>query len=142
MAKQIGSIPGVSTAFKKCMKGRFACGGSTFPRLRMRCASETNCGPCGSGAFGCNLLGRDLWYCVPTDANSVQCLCIETVFHEAVHACNKGHSLQYYSQGGCSTTGGPDEACRIGHWFRTKFIEQFGNCSPTIIPGDGSTEAE
>jgi hypothetical protein len=139
MAKKIGSIPGVSTAFKKCMKGRFACGGSTFPRLRGRCAPSTNCGPCGSGPFGCSLAGRDLWYCDPSDK---ACDCIETIFHEAVHACNKGHSIQYYSQSGCSATGGPDDACRIGYWFRTKFIEQFGSCSPAIIPGEGTTEAQ
>ncbi len=64
----IDAIPDVSDAFKKCMKGRCGCGGSTFPTIRLTCAESSDCGPCGGfgDPGGCNIGGQTEWYCDPT----------------------------------------------------------------------------
>jgi hypothetical protein len=118
IALLIDAMTDVSPAFKKCMKGRFGCGGSYRRQLRIRCDDSSSCGACGS-AGGCNLMGRDIWYC---SVNSDPCHCAMVVFHEAAHSCGIGHSLQYYLPGGgCSV---PDErACEIGFWFETRCNE-------------------
>jgi len=113
------SMPGVSMAFRKSMKGRFGCGGSSHPRLRVTCASASDCGPCGGGAGGCNILGSTIWYC---QAPTLQrCRCIDTVFHEASHSCGIGHSLEYMLQDPLTCDIAGERACEIGEWFRDEF---------------------
>jgi hypothetical protein len=113
MCLSIGDLPGVSNAFKKCMKGRCGCGGSRHKRTFITCDDEKSCGACGvppSGIiyYGCSLLGQQLWYC---DPSGVRCDCIESVSHEMSHACGA-----YDGQGV-----GNYDAYRIGDWFRDEF---------------------
>jgi hypothetical protein len=125
-AKKIGSLPGVSRAFKKCLKGRFACGGSSFPRLRVRCASSSSCGPCSyTIADGCNIGGSLLWYC-PDVAD--HCYCVNVIFHEASHACG-ARDLD---------NGANYDAYRIGDWFE----DQAAGCGSgnEILLGDESND--
>jgi hypothetical protein len=118
MCLGIDDLPGVSNAFKKCMKGRCGCGGSTFPRLRISCADVTNCGPCGSGAGGCNLAGSQIWYCQADGADSCG-TCVTTVFHEMAHACGQLDDPDCVAPNECPV---PDPdlfegACRTGYLF-------------------------
>jgi len=112
------------TAFRKCMKGRFGCGGSSHPRLRVTCTSGTDCGPCGGGNAGeCNIFGSDMWYCSNT---TDRCYCTQAVFHEAAHSCGIGHSPGYLIRPGCPFAG--ERACEIGEWFENAFQESNGGC--------------
>jgi len=117
-------LPHVTTAFRKCMKGRFGCGGSSHPRLRVTCASASNCGPCGGGAGGCNILGSTLWYCPSPTIK--RCQCIDTMFHEASHSCGILHSAEYLQLRTCQV---PNErACEIGEWFGDRFEGPDSSC--------------
>ena len=116
----IDDIPGVSNAFKKCMKGRCGCGGSTFPRTRITCADSSDCGPCAAfgNAGGCNIAGATVWYC---DATDDPCECANVVFHEMSHACGAldDPNCDTSQLGVCSAdfedfTG----ACRVGFFFQ------------------------
>ena len=101
MCEMIHSLPGVTTAFKKCMKGRCACGGSFRDRLQISCASFDDCGPCsvwGVPAAGCNLGGSQTWYCYE---HPFSCVCVNTVFHEMSHACGTMHRMDYWQAGEC-----------------------------------------
>jgi len=111
MCERVGDIPNVSNAFKKCMKGRCACGGSSFARMRIQCDDTSSCGACGGGAGACNLGGSTLKYCVDS---TYDCSCIQTIFHEMSHSCGKMHTPEYFQQGGCVPG---DPACEIGDWF-------------------------
>lgn len=113
MCESVGDIPGVSVAFKKCMKGRCGCGGSRHPRANVSCAGVYTCGPCTDplGAWGCNLLGSQIWYCNP---NANMCDCVETIFHEMSHACGQPDQPGRVCP---PTSGNPIGACRIGMWF-------------------------
>jgi putative flippase GtrA len=128
LCKKIGNIPDVSQAFKKCMKGRCACGGSYHPRLRVECDTDGTCNVCGSGAGGCNNGGTSMWYCQPESASN--CICVDTIFHEMSHACGAVHNQQYWQDGFCSSTNTTDVACRIGKWFEQQFIAEHGTCNP------------
>lgn len=105
MCEKIDDLPGVSTAFKQCMKGRCACGGSSFSRLEITCDDQDSCGPCAAlgDAGGCSLGGSQMWYCGPVDDEDQECLCVNIIFHEMSHAC-----------GALDQTG---ESYRIGSWF-------------------------
>ncbi|MEK6675828.1 MAG: hypothetical protein AABZ47_09260 [Planctomycetota bacterium] len=108
---KIDDIPNVSVTFKKCMKGRCGCGGSSTKRLRISCDDSDDCGPCGN-AGGCNIAGSTAWYC---DGSQDECRCADTVFHEMTHSCGIGHSLEFWINPSCDI---PNEtACEIGNWF-------------------------
>ena len=114
----IDAIPDVSDAFKKCMKGRCGCGGSTFPTIRVTCADSTDCGPCGSGADGCNIGGTTEWYC---DPGADECACTHVVFHEMSHACAMldDAGCNYSSSSDCSANFEDYVgACRMGFFFQ------------------------
>jgi len=127
----LDDLTGVSSAFKKCLKGRLGCGGSSFPRLRISCDSPTSCGGCGSpppGIIygGCNLGGTALWYC--HNANTNECGCVNTIFHEASHSCG-ALDLE---------TGAANDSYRIGDWFEDEFQDQNGldaQCLPSSSMG-------
>ena len=133
VARYIDRIPGVSTAFKRCMKGRLGCGGSSFRRLRAKCDSPTNCGPCGTPLpgdeyWGCNIAGATLWYCAPSGVSD--CDCVETTLHEASHSCGALDWANAY----------PYHSYAIGDWFKTEYQARNGldtNCLPraTISAG-------
>jgi len=113
----LDDLTGVSTQFKKCLKGRLGCGGSSFPRLRITCADSDSCGPCSyTDAAGCNIGGTAIWYCSPT-ANP--CQCANTVFHEAAHSCG---ALDLEN-------GANNDSYRIGDWFQEEMADQLG-CQP------------
>ena len=123
MCEMIHSLPGVTTAFKKCMKGRCACGGSVHDRLQISCAPPDDCGPCsvwGGFAAGCNLGGSQIWYC---QTDPTLCRCANTVFHEMSHACGTMHTMEYWQTGMCVPG---DEPCRIGYWFEDQCEYLFG----------------
>ena len=111
----IDSLPGVTNAFKQCMKGRCDCGGSFHDRLRVSCAPSDDCGPCSFWdvmAGGCaHCGGSQIWYCLDTSAHPDldDCDCIDVIFHEMSHAC--GALDQTY------------ESYRIGWWFRDQCLE-------------------
>lgn len=106
MCLLIDSLPNVSTAFKKCMKGRCGCGGSSHARARMTCAESDACGPCeGVEADGCNSGGPQLWYC---GDDLSECECVSVVFHEMSHSCG---ALDLEN-------GANNDAYRIGDWFQ------------------------
>lgn len=115
-AQWIDALPGVSNAFKKCMKGRAGCDGSAHNRLVVSCDDPNDCGPCGllGGPYGgCSVGGSHAWYC-ETDPDP--CLCANTVFHEMSHSC---FALDL-------NNGGNYDAYRIGDWFEQQ-------CN--IVPG-------
>jgi len=132
VALYIDRIPGVSTAFKRCMKGRLGCGGSSFRRLRVKCDSYMDCGSCGTPPpgieyWGCNIAGATLWYCAPSGASD--CDCVWTTLHEASHSCGALDSANAY----------PYHSYAIGDWFKAEYQAQNGldtNCLPrtTISP--------
>ncbi len=120
MSELIDSIPGASAGFKKCMKGRAGCGGSSFARLKVSCADDDDCGPCGN-AGGCNLGGAQIWYCMPDTMD--ECGCVNTIFHEMAHSCG-------YVDGAIHTPVDDDDNCppveewenvtgtyRVGFWW-------------------------
>lgn len=112
----IDDLTQVSTAFKKCMKGRCGCGGSSFGRVSFTCDDDSSCGPCGSGVVGCSLLGVAAWYC--EDSNNA-CDCIRVAMHEMSHACGANDS----------NNGSAMDAYRIGDWFADEFESTQGsNC--------------
>ncbi len=88
LAESIGALTNVSQAFKKCMKGRFGCGGSFHPQLKVRCDDYGSCGPCSyeAEAIGCNLGGRDLWFCYSPNPSldltpkQIKCACATVFF--------------------------------------------------------------
>jgi hypothetical protein len=113
----IDDLPGVSTAFKKCMKGRCGCGGSRHRRARVSCDFDGSCGVCtSSSVIGCNLPGGTVASYCHRDANI--CSCLNTTMHELSH--------------GCGTYDGRDgtayDAYRIGDWFQENFEERIGPC--------------
>jgi hypothetical protein len=114
MCLKVGDIPGVSVAFKKCMKGRCGCGGSRFRKAFISCADQDNCGPCrGTPAGGCSINGSQMWYCTTT---SNACFCANIVFHEMSHACGTNDR----------DDGGTYDAYRIGDWFQQAYDTEFG----------------
>jgi len=115
LCEALDGIPGVSTAFKKCMKGRCGCGGSSFSRARISCDDQNSCGPENAEAGGYNEGGPRIWYCNPLPGD---CPCFDTVFHEMAHSCGIAHSFEYYNEPSCSIPG--EQACVIGQWFRSQ----------------------
>jgi len=116
VALYLNDLPGVSTAFKKCMKGRLGCGGSSFRRLRVKCDDVDSCGPCAplqecinNGCLGCNLGGSTLFYCIK--ATTSDCECVQTVLHEASHSCG---TLD-------REDGSTYDSYRIGDWFENEY---------------------
>jgi len=118
----------LNTAFKKCMKGRLGCGGSSFPRVRIVCGDPNNCGGCGLG-FGCNIGGSLLHYC---DPRNVVCRCANTVFHEMAHSCGSLHSAATLQQNACVAG---DPTCVIGDWFDNECMSPGGRMSPAPPTG-------
>ena len=117
------------TALRKCMKGRFGCGGSNHPRLRVNCASASNCAPFGeTGALGCNFFGADMWYC---SATTNRCTCVETLFHEGAHSCGIGHSVGYLLRPRCPLAG--ERACDFGEWFFDQFESSNNGCFGSLL---------
>ena len=116
----IDDIPGVSNAFKKCMKGRCGCGGSTFPAIRITCAESADCGPCAvyGTTHGCNLAGTEIWYCDPTE---FVCPCANRVFHEMSHTCGQ-LDIPPPPETCPPAEGDPQGACRIGIWFEDECL--------------------
>mgnify|MGYP001618894169 CR=1 FL=1 len=117
MCEGLDDLPGVSVAFKKCMKGRCGCGGSRHKRAKVSCAGVYTCGPCrGTPAGGCSINGTRIWYCTTT---SNVCDCANTVFHEMSHSCgaNDVHNGNTY------------DADRIGMWFEDEYRAEF-TCIP------------
>jgi len=117
MCLNIADMPG-STGFKKCMKGRCGCGGSSFPRLKIKCAATSDCGVCGL-AGGCSLVGDDAWYCQSDGADACS-VCVDTVFHEMSHACGALDDPDCMGAEPACPVLDPDSvqgACRIGLWF-------------------------
>jgi len=137
VALYLNDLPGVSTAFKKCMKGRLGCGGSSFRRLRIECAPGEDCGPCSYIASdGCNIGGSRLWYC---DAITKACRCINIILHEASHSCG---TLDLED-------GSTYDSYRIGDWFEDEFRARSGlgpRCEPIEgiepDPTDPNSEAQ
>jgi len=124
VSEYLDDLTGVSAAFKKCMKGRLGCGGSSFPRLRISCDGSDSCGPCASlpicqqlGCNGCSLGGSINWYC--HDTNN-PCQCANTVFHEASHSCG-ARDLD---------NGTNYDSYRIGDWFQETMADFIG-CQPS-----------
>lgn len=122
----INDLPGVSTGFRQCMKGRCGCGGSSFGRARMGCANSTDCGPCvpppGVSYGGCSLAGAEIWYC---DDTPICPNCIQSIFHELSHGCGAQDGFPE------PTTG---ESYRIGEWFSQEFDERFPDaCAPVQL---------
>ncbi|MEK6675743.1 MAG: hypothetical protein AABZ47_08820 [Planctomycetota bacterium] len=113
---KIDEIPDVSVAFKKCMKGRCGCGGSSHRRLRISCDDASDCGSCGS-VPGCSNFGATIWYC---ENNNLECRCAGIVFHEMTHSCGIGHSLEYTLNPDCDIPN--DSACQIGEMFEDECI--------------------
>jgi len=125
----IDAIPGVSTAFKKCMKGRCGCGGSTFPPIRITCADSSQCGPCGfwGETYGCNLGGTTEWY---RDPRPDPCDCANTLFHEMSHTCGARDIPP--APAPCGRDNDPLlGACRIGFYFED-------GCDEWITRGGGN----
>ena len=116
-----GTVSHASTAFKKCMKGRCGCGGSSFPRARISCDDVATCGPCGffDPAGGCSAFGARIWYCQQPNSDACS-VCADTVFHELAHACGQ---LDDPDCGGAKLScpvRDPDEvdgSCHVGRWF-------------------------
>ncbi len=113
LCQMIGDIPNVSIGFRKCMKGRCGCSGSSFSRTRITCESGSDCGFCGN-AGGCSLGGTRNWYC--EGASLDPCSCANTVFQEMAHSCGALHTAQYYTNGFQCVSG--DASCAISGWFR------------------------
>lgn len=130
MCEEIANLPNVTTAFRKCMKGRCGCSGSNHKRARVSCADSDSCGPCVN-AGGCNLAGgTQIWYCQP---NADECECVDVVFHEMSHACGVGHSPQYMQNPSCQIPN--EKACIIGKWFGDR-------CIPVSSPEPTNANAE
>ncbi len=114
--EMVDEIPEVFPAFKQCMKGRLGCGGSSFRRLRINCATESSCGPCEglSEADGCSLGGSHMWFC---DKDNEMCRCANVIFHEMSHSC-----------GAMDQTG---DSYLIGSFFEDEFdVANPGICYP------------
>ena len=129
MCESVGDIPGVSTAFKKCMKGRCGCGGSSFPRARITCNAPNDCGPCAPATggliiTGCSTVGTQMWYCQPSGAPL--CACAQTIFHEMSHACGSFDDPNCDNRSTCPPLPSEDfsGACRTGIWFQEQCCAQ------------------
>ncbi|MBI3834968.1 MAG: hypothetical protein HY287_11620 [Planctomycetes bacterium] len=120
MCERLDEIPGVSTAFKKCMKGRCGCGGSHHPRATISCSDNDHCGPCG-GANGCNYGGNtQSFYCM---ASPFSCDCVEIMLHEVSHACGiPDEYAEPVPVSGCPAVdySGHTGATRMGLWFKAQ----------------------
>ncbi|MCH7884391.1 MAG: hypothetical protein IIC01_03990 [Planctomycetes bacterium] len=113
----VGDIPDVSIGFRKCMKGRCACGGSNFPQVSFRCDPASDCGVCGSGAWGCNLPGGSVAsYCLDDPQFNTPCNCANIMFHEMSHGCGTNDR----------DDGSTYDAYRIGNWFGAQCIPHQG----------------
>lgn len=118
MCQHIDSIPEVSVAFKKCMKGRCGCGGSWHQRARVSCGNSTTCGGCPSGSGGCGSWGSRVWYC--RDETATNCSCVLTIFHEMAHACWALDDPDCTASFACPAPDwqGQSGACRVGTWLQ------------------------
>jgi len=119
---------GASTAFRQCMEGRFGCGGSSFPRVRIVCDDSNDCGGCGL-RLGCNLGGSTVFYC---DSSNAPCDCIGVVLHETAHSWGALHTAEYFRVKRCVPG---DPACEIGDWFVNECLSPGGRF-PQTIPTD------
>ena len=142
MAERIDGIPNVSNAFKNCMKGRAGCGGSSFPRLKIKCDDSSSCGACGANSWGCNIGGSTMSYCYP---GTYQCTCVNVAFHEMAHSCGAVHMAEYNRTHDCKQAPN-DTACEVGEWFHDKFQADNPDepCDPrgTLVSDPGAEAAQ